>query len=127
MYNGYLLKINGVVFPEKYIADGTFQPIEKRIVVNDYLDGAYNRHIVYAPEKEVTITFNLARMLESDAMDALAMLDAEEFIVEYYKAGSYSTGLFTISESTVPQIVKIINGYVIFGSQPIKLIRKQVV
>lgn len=127
MYNGYLLKINEVNIPNDFIVEDSYNPLDKPIVISDYYDTEYNRHIIYAPNTECTIEFTLRKLFESE-YHRIADLFIGEMTVEYYdfRAGKYKKGIFTCKDSISPSSYKFKKEAVI-NQRKIKLYRKKAI
>lgn len=52
-FNGYFLKINGKVFPMKFMVIPSYVPKNEPIITNDYYDAEYKRHISKASNVEI--------------------------------------------------------------------------
>lgn len=62
MYEGYRLKINGVVFPNTFMAKGTWQCLpNKRRLVNSYHTADGKRHDFYHPKAKADIRFSIRK------------------------------------------------------------------
>ena len=127
MFSGYLLKIDGTRVPNNYIVESSYEVSSSPIIINDYYDANYERHITRAPKDDLTIKFNLRVMEEADLRVVLPML-SDTMEVEYYDQldGSYKTDTFTYDQSLAPSILKINNAKIYFAEQSITLIRKAV-
>lgn len=127
MYNRYLLKINGVTIPNDFIVEDSYKPVEKPIIVNDYYDAEYNRHVIYAPNTDMTIEFTFRKMYESD-FKKVSDLFTEEMSVEYYdfKSGSYKHGIFTCKKGITPGSYKFPSERALLNEHKIELYRKRV-
>ncbi len=127
MYNGYLLKINGVTIPNDFIVEDSYKPVDKPIIVSDYYDTEYNRHVIYAPNSDMTIEFTFRKMYESE-YEKVAGLFSEEMNVEYYdfRAGTYKQGIFTCKEGITPGSYRFPAGNALLNEHKVKLNRKRV-
>lgn len=128
MYNGYLLKINGVTIPNNFIVENSYNPSDKPIVESDYYDTEYNRHIIYAPKSEITIEFSLRKMYESEYR-TIADVFTGDMTVEYYdfKAGAYKKGIFTCKDNISPGSYHFNGNNAVLNTRKIKLYRKKAV
>lgn len=127
MYNGYLLKINGVTIPNDFIVEDSYKPVDKPIIVSDYYDTEYNRHVIYAPNTDTTIEFTFRKMYESD-FQKVSGLFSEEMKVEYYdfKTGVYKIGIFTCKKGITPGSYRFPSGRAMLNEHKIELSRKRV-
>lgn len=128
MFNGYLLKIDGTVFPNSYIKEDSWFPKTEPIIINDYYDAAYNRHIDRAPRDNVEIDF-ITRVLTEAEYGIIRGLIKNEMTVEFYNqlTGSYETGIFTYVNDLTPSLYKINNAgaKVYIKEKEYKLVRKR--
>lgn len=127
MYNEYLLKVNGIIIPNDFIVENSYNPVETPIVISDYYDTEYNRHVIYAPNTDMKISFTFRKMYEND-FQKVAGLFTEEMIVEYYdfKAGTYKQGIFTCKKGITPGSYKFPSGKAILNEHKVELYRKRV-
>lgn len=128
MYNGFLLKINGTTIPNDYIIENSYKPIAKPIILSDYYDTEYNRHVTYAPNEDVSLEFTFRKMYESE-YQKVAVLFSEEMSVEYYdfKSGAYKQGIFTCKDGISPGSYRFpSNNKALLNEHKIKLNRKKV-
>lgn len=100
----YLLKVNDIEFPIKYMQMRTYAVNDTPIVKSDYYDGEYGRHIELAPKTDISIEFSLRALRESDYVVAIGFFSYEEFTLEYKvsKDGTYQSGVFMLD----PEISK---------------------
>lgn len=103
MTYSYLLKVNGTTFPLQYMVIPTYEVAETPIIIDDYYDTAYNRHIIKASATDLRITFNCRAGFEDDRAAIAAFFDSvvDEYTIKYYNpsTGAYSTDTFTIDET----------------------------
>ena len=128
MYNGYLLKINGVIIPNNFIVEDSYKPVDKPIVIDDYYDTEYNRHVIYASNTDVSIEFTFRKMYESE-YQTVSGLFTPEMSVEYYdfKSGAYKQGIFTCKNGITPCSYKFtISGKALLNEHKVELYRKRV-
>lgn len=127
MFNGYLLKIDGVQFPNLLIIESSYSVDRSPLVVNDYYDGNYDRHVEFAEKDNVVVSFDTRVMSEADYR-AISGMFHDEMEVNYYDplTGLYDTGVFTYTKNLTPTIRRIANDNTIFfKEQSIELIRKR--
>ena len=94
-YQGYLLKVNGVIFPNKLIAFGTFSITPRQRQDKDsYRDSTGYLHRNILPHKVTKIEFNTKLLHESDKVELENILrNRDEYTLEYLDGG-YQTGTF---------------------------------
>lgn len=126
MFNGFLVKIDGVQIPNDYIVADSYSASSEPIVISDYYDAAYNYHVDRAPRDKIEVQFNTRVMLEADYQIFSAMIQ-EEMELEYYNTydGLYYSGIFTYDGNITPTIYAINNNKVYFKEQTIKFVRKR--
>lgn len=127
MYNGqYYLMIDGKIFPKKYMIIPTYSAPSTPIIINDYRDGNYDRHIDRAPQEDVKIQFTLRQLYEDEYLEAISFIK-EEMTIEYFepRTGEYKSAIFTYEGSLEPTIDREIDGRILYCKLKIKLIRKR--
>lgn len=94
-YQGYLLKVNGVIFPNNLIAFGSFSITpNQRQDQDSYRDSTGYLHRNILPHKVTKIEFNTKLLHESDKADLETILQGrDEYVLEYWNSG-YQTGTF---------------------------------
>lgn len=94
-YQGYLLKVNGVIFPNNLIAFGTFSITpSQRQDQDSYRDSTGYLHRNILPHKVTKIEFNTKLLHESDKAELKNILrNRDEYTLEYLDDG-YQTGTF---------------------------------
>ena len=94
-YQRYLLKVDGIIFPNSLISSGSFSITpNQRQDLDSYRDstGYLHRHIL--PHMPSKIEFNTKLLHESDKATLEALLQKrDEFMLEYWNSG-YQTGTF---------------------------------
>lgn len=96
MYNGYKLKIDGVVFPNNYMAKGTYNAIDKKRVVETWKDANQVEHEITTGTPKANITFSL---IEHDSTTHSKMIayfqKKDDIVVEFYDDGkdAYRTAI----------------------------------
>lgn len=125
MFNGYYLKINGVIYPTANMVIPTYAPINEPIVVDDYYDAGYNRHIEKAVKENISIEFSIRKLNNSEYPDAIAPF-VDTMIIEYYepKTDSYLTDTFTYVNSLTPSVLRQYGNKIWYNELPMKLVRK---
>lgn len=94
-YQGYLLKVDGVVFPNSLISFGSFSitPFQRQDL-DSYRDSTGYLHRNVLPHKVTKIEFSTKLLHESDKAVLEALLqNRDEFTLEYWNSG-YQTGTF---------------------------------
>lgn len=124
MFREYYLKINGVIFPTSAMVIPSYKVDDTPIIVKEFYDGAYNKHINRAKKKDVTISFNLRSMYSDEFAAAIAPI-VEQMEIEYFdvKTNGYKTGNFTFKCNLNPQIARQYNTKVLIEELPITLIK----
>lgn len=124
----YLIKINGITIPNNFIVENSYNPWEKPIVISDYYDTEYNRHIIFAPKNECVIEFTLRKLYESEYRK-IAELFSGDMTVEYYdfKTGRYKNGIFTCKDTVNPSSYVFRNEEAVVNQRKIKLYRKRAI
>lgn len=101
MYQGYRIKINGTVFPNGFIAKGTYQCVEKNRVIETWTDADYVEHKICTGNKKAVISFNIREHNSSEHSQVISFLrDDDNITVEYYsdRTDSYKTGVFRLED-----------------------------
>jgi hypothetical protein len=102
MYDGYLIKINGVTLPNRYIDRSSWRctPQAKRVVDSFYdVEGVYHEYL--ADHQRSTIQFTLNEHKDADHAYLNGFLAQKTNVaVEYYDdgTGTYATGTFRIAD-----------------------------
>lgn len=85
MYNGYKLKIDGVVFPNSYIAKGTYYAVNKKRVVEIWKDANQVEHEITAGTPKANISFSLIEHDSTTHSKMIAFFQKEDdIVVEFY-------------------------------------------
>ncbi|WP_312448534.1 DUF6711 family protein [Lacrimispora sp.] len=94
-YQGYLLKVDGVIFPNSLIAFGSFSITpNQRQDQDSYRDSTGYLHRNILPHKVTKIEFNTKLLHESDKAELENILRGrDEYNLEYWNSG-YQTGTF---------------------------------
>ena len=94
-YQGYLLKVNGVIFPNNLIAFGSFSITpNQRQDQDSYRDSTGYLHRNILPHKVTKTEFNTKLLHESDKAELETILQGrDEYALEYWNSG-YQTGTF---------------------------------
>jgi len=124
-FSGTYLTINGTAYPTAYMVIPSYAVDDSPIIVNDYYDAAYNRHIVKAPKNDISISFRIRSMYSTEFVSAIAPF-ADTMTITYYdpKIDGYLTDTFTYEGSLNPTIARQYNSDVLFEELEIHLIRK---
>lgn len=125
MFSGYYLRIDGVTYPTEYMVIPTYSLDDAPIVVNDYYDASYERHIIKAPKNNITITFNIRQLFNTEFPAAIAPF-TDTMQIEFYdaKIDDYRTGTFTYMGNLNPQNSGQYDGRLVFNELKITLVRK---
>jgi hypothetical protein len=112
-YAGYLLKVNGVIIPNKYILMGSYKPTpHQETDLDSYLDGDGYLDRSVLPHDRTKIEFNtIPYMTLSDKMEMQTLLPTSrkkriKLTVEYWDDENNS---YDIGDFYVPPIEYIIN------------------
>lgn len=105
MYDGYRIKINGVILPNEYIIATSWSNVygEKR-KLEEYNDAYGERHTKYAEHVRTSISFHI---IERDVVKNLLIMpffeSKEHVLVEYYNdlTGTYETGDFSLNDPKI--------------------------
>lgn len=94
-YQGYLLKVNGTIFPNDLIAFGSFSITPNQRQDRDsYRDSTGYLHRNILPHKVTKIEFNTKLLHESDKAHVETLLQGrDEYTLEYWSNG-YQIGTF---------------------------------
>jgi len=124
MFREYYLKINGTTFPTSAMVIPSYAVDDTPIIVKEFYDGAYNKHINRAPKKDVTISFNLRSMYSDEFAVAIAPI-TENMTIEYFdaKVNGYKTANFTYKCNLNPKIARQYNTKVLVEELPITLVK----
>lgn len=124
MFREYYLKINGVIYPTSAMVIPSYRVDDSPIVVKEFYDGAYNKHINRAPKKDISISFNIRSMYSDEFAEAIAPI-TEEMVIEYFdaKINGYRSGNFTYKCNLNPKIARQYNKKVLLEELPITLIK----
>lgn len=92
-YEGYLLKINGVPFPMKYMGADTYVVTpDQETDLDDYTDndGIFNRNVL--PAKATKIEFQTPYMWLTDMINVMAVIpkDKNNVTIEYWNPWTFS-------------------------------------
>lgn len=125
MYNNYLLKINNVEVPEFYTIPSSYQPPKTEIIIDDYYDGNYDRHIIKSVKKDEGIKVTLRKLKNTEYPTVIAPFLADTLTVEYYNpvTDSYLSDNFTLVSNVEPQIDVISNGVVWYQEIELELVK----
>lgn len=86
-FEGWFLKVNGVVFPSKYIHAGTYKITpDQETDQDDYTDGNGIFHRNILPAKATKIEFNIkpVRLADISQIKTIIPENANELIIEYW-------------------------------------------
>jgi hypothetical protein len=101
-FEGYLLSINNVVIPNKYIDVKAYNITpNKRRIIRDYYDGLGKHHIVYSSHTSTEIDFSTNGLMKAGMRQFLGYFPASENLtVKYYndKTDTYQTGIFRLDD-----------------------------
>lgn len=120
-----LLKINGEVFPMKWLVIPSWDVNDEPIIKADYFDTEYDRHIIKAPKLKTEITFRIRQLYEDEFRSAIEYF-TEEMTVEYYniKTGQLESGVFTYKNRLTPVLDSFSNGKWLCKELTMVLIKK---
>lgn len=101
-YSGYRIKIGGTIFPNTYMAKGSYS-FQRSPRVNkswDDLNGI--SHKTYYPNDRTTITFSIREHLASEHSTLASFFSSRSVTVQYWNeiANDYSEGVFDIEPIT---------------------------
>ena len=98
MYNGYLLKINGTIFPNRLIRIETYKVTPKqKQSIDSYVDGDGYFHQTVLPHRRSKIEFETPHLRVADIILIGALFpdnNDTNFVFEYYnpETDDYQTG-----------------------------------
>ena len=85
MYQGYRLKIDGVVFPNSYIAKGSYSAVDKKRVVETWVDANQVEHEVTTGQAKANIAFSLIEHNSEKHSELMKFFQKDDDIrVEFY-------------------------------------------
>ena len=85
MYQGYKLKIDGIVFPNSYIAKGTYNAIDKKRVAETWKDANQIEHEITAGIPKANISFSLIEHDSTSHSEMVAFFQKkDDIVVEFY-------------------------------------------
>lgn len=100
-FKGYLLKINDMIVPNKFINITTYKatPNRKR-KLDEFLDGDGVRREAFYPHQYTSIEFETNGMLMDGKTEFIAYFQTPQLTVEYWndKKAIYETGLFSYDD-----------------------------
>lgn len=103
-YNGYLFKVNGQIFPHKYISPGTYQVTPNQTQdVDSYVDGDGKLHRNVLPHRRTKFEFTTPYIKEPDNRVIQALFPDDLTInVEYWnpRKGIYETAVCYTPDTT---------------------------
>ena len=125
MFNSYLLKINGVIFPNKFIVPKTYDttPNQKQDL-DSYLDGNGKLNRTILPHLRTKCEFNTPPIKESKCGELRSFFgDTTTINVEYWnpKKGIYESGVFYAPDFTYT-IDNLMNNDILYDKIRIALI-----
>lgn len=94
MYNGYRLKIDGVILPNSMIAKGSYSAKDDARVVETWTDGYLVEHQIISDNRKARIRFSMIEHDSTNHADFIAYLQKNDDIsVEFYndRTDSYRT------------------------------------
>lgn len=102
-YAGYRIKINGEIFPNIYMARGSFNITKNPRLCESYVDALGVSHDVFYPTPKAVINFNI-KPHSNDEHQALSVffINRANVAVEYYDENTenYLTGSFKVKNFT---------------------------
>lgn len=103
-FAGYLLKIDGVIFPNKFIAMETYQITPNQKIDDEtYTDGDGVLHRSVLPHDRTKAEFNTTYIKEADSAELQSYFpDTLSASVQYWnpKKSTYETGTFYVPDIT---------------------------
>lgn len=103
-YQGYLFKVNGTIFPNKYISPGTYQITPNQTQDdNTYIDGDGKLHRDVLPHKRTKFEFTTPYIYEADNRAIQALFPSLLTVnVEYWnpRKGIYETAVCYTPDTT---------------------------
>lgn len=124
MFNGYYLKINGVIYPTRFMVIPSYSVEDTPIVVKSYYDAAYGKHIYTAPKTDINVNFSIRSMYNTEFPEAVAPFNGV-MNIEYFdsKINDYKTDKFVCTSNLNPQIARQYNNNVLYEQLSVTLTR----
>lgn len=97
MYNGYRIKINGIIVDNNIISRGSYSLQKKKRVLAEYYDANGDRHEETSPREKAEISFTIRERTTKEQSGLSGIWEVcENILVEYWndKTATYETGLF---------------------------------
>lgn len=126
-YAGYRVQIDGEIFPDRYIARGSYKmsPCIKR-KVSEFNDANGKRHILYYPRTGVEITFKIRKRNEKDQAEVVKFFSEKDIYDLVYwddREMKYKTGDFRLSSNLIYVHERIGKNTIRYGETEIKFER----
>lgn len=99
MYQGYRVKINGIIIENNMIIKGSYSTEKSRRVLSEYYDQKGIKHQELSPRETITINFTLKERNIKEQEIVMKALSVENYVeVEYWddKKLQYELGYFKI-------------------------------
>lgn len=101
-FEGYLIKINGNTFPNKYLIVDSFNSIpNQRLEEDSYVDGNGVRHVNVSPHVPSKIEFTTRRVNLAEKMEIQSFIPTRENLTATYwndETNTYETGVFRVPD-----------------------------
>lgn len=96
-FEGWLLKVNGVEFPNKYIHAGSYKCTpDQETDLDDYTDndGVFHRNVLPAKATKIEFDIKPVRLADMAVIKSILPADRQKMTVEYWNdwTMSYCTG-----------------------------------
>ena len=122
-YEGYRLKINGVIFPDSYMEKGSYQQTAGKRVVEIWRDANLVEHEITTGVEKAEISFSVREHSTDEHDDLIYLLRPENGLqIEFWDdlLGDYRTGSFRRSKITFKHR-NVDAGGVVYAATPVTL------
>ncbi len=103
MYNGYRIKINGIIVSDNFISEGSYSAQKVKRVLDEYHDAYGVEHEFISPHKPVEISFSIRERSMAEQAKLSALFNQYENVpVEYWDdvKCEYKSGNFKMEQPT---------------------------
>lgn len=124
MFEGHYLKINGEVYPNRFLVIPSYRVEDNPIVIKTYYDAEYGKHIITAPRTDLMINFDIRSMYNTEYPEAVQPFNGV-MQIEYFdsKINGYKTDSFVCTNNLNPQISRQYNNEILYEQLSITLMR----
>lgn len=124
MFKGYYLKINGEIYPTRFMVIPSFNVDDSPIVIKSFYDAAYGKHLYIAPKTDLSIKFDIRAMYNDEFPEAIQPINGL-MEIEYFdvKINDYKTDKFRCASDLNPQIDRQYNDRILLSQLSVELTR----